>query len=105
MWFLFFFWSRRRHTRCYRDWSSDVCSSDLLEPRERVALGAALLEAVGAGEEDDRRDPVELQVHRGAASEGEEEERRRLEVERRAREEADEDRLLHGGGEDRLERR
>src|SRR6266542_3089421 len=27
----FFFSSRRRHTRCYRDWSSDVCSSDLLE--------------------------------------------------------------------------
>src|SRR6266542_5908382 len=26
----FFFSSRRRHTRCYRDWSSDVCSSDLL---------------------------------------------------------------------------
>src|SRR6266542_2591079 len=25
----FFFSSRRRHTRCYRDWSSDVCSSDL----------------------------------------------------------------------------
>src|SRR5207245_3682765 len=24
-----FFSSRRRHTRCYRDWSSDVCSSDL----------------------------------------------------------------------------
>src|SRR5207245_4110730 len=24
------FSSRRRHTRCYRDWSSDVCSSDLL---------------------------------------------------------------------------
>src|SRR5207245_4538157 len=24
-----FFASRRRHTRCYRDWSSDVCSSDL----------------------------------------------------------------------------
>src|SRR5207245_4502126 len=22
--------SRRRHTRCYRDWSSDVCSSDLM---------------------------------------------------------------------------
>src|SRR5207245_8137761 len=22
--------SRRRHTRCYRDWSSDVCSSDLV---------------------------------------------------------------------------
>src|SRR5207245_7710454 len=25
----YFFSSRRRHTRCYRDWSSDVCSSDL----------------------------------------------------------------------------
>src|SRR2546429_3408566 len=27
----FFFSSRRRHTRCSRDWSSDVCSSDLTE--------------------------------------------------------------------------
>src|SRR2546422_1580703 len=27
---LFFFSSRRRHTRCSRDWSSDVCSSDLM---------------------------------------------------------------------------
>src|SRR3712207_9438046 len=33
----FFFSSRRRHTRYWRDWSSDVCSSDLL------ALGVALL--------------------------------------------------------------
>src|SRR5256884_2613780 len=29
---LFFFSSRRRHTRCSRDWSSDVCSSDLAWP-------------------------------------------------------------------------
>src|SRR5207245_6502798 len=29
---------RRRHTRCYRDWSSDVCSSDLAK-----WLSAALL--------------------------------------------------------------
>src|SRR5687768_13710220 len=28
--FLFFFSSRRRHTSCSRDWSSDVCSSDLI---------------------------------------------------------------------------
>src|SRR5207248_4763831 len=27
--FFFFFSSRRRHTRSYGDWSSDVCSSDL----------------------------------------------------------------------------
>src|SRR5207245_8056286 len=26
----FFVSSRGRHTRCYRDWSSDVCSSDLV---------------------------------------------------------------------------
>src|SRR5207302_2976703 len=30
-WF-FFFSSRRRHTRFSRDWSSDVCSSDLGDP-------------------------------------------------------------------------
>src|SRR5262245_22969099 len=29
---LFFFSSRRRHTRCLSDWSSDVCSSDLRNP-------------------------------------------------------------------------
>src|SRR5258705_2917554 len=29
---IFFFSSRRRHTRCLSDWSSDVCSSDLLLP-------------------------------------------------------------------------
>src|SRR2546428_13449955 len=28
--FFFFFSSRRRHTRSDRDWSSDVCSSDLI---------------------------------------------------------------------------
>src|SRR5215203_7108275 len=30
--FFFFFSSRRRHTRYWRDWSSDVCSSDLVQP-------------------------------------------------------------------------
>src|SRR3712207_9121782 len=29
---MFFFSSRRRHTRYWRDWSSDVCSSDLKGP-------------------------------------------------------------------------
>src|SRR5690349_23626652 len=29
--FFFFFSSRRRHTRSLRDWSSDVCSSDLID--------------------------------------------------------------------------
>src|SRR5699024_11918116 len=38
--FVFFFLSsRRRHTRSKRDWSSDVCSSDLFNPQifERFA--------------------------------------------------------------------
>src|SRR5207245_3929993 len=35
----FFFSSRRRHTRCYRDWSSDVCSSDLATIQNFKKLG------------------------------------------------------------------
>src|SRR5262245_63856256 len=37
--FLFFFSSRRRHTRCLSDWSSDVCSSDLFGPGLQPAKG------------------------------------------------------------------
>src|SRR5206468_7942046 len=36
-----FFSSRRRHTRSDRDWSSDVCSSDLDEPGRAAACRAA----------------------------------------------------------------
>src|SRR5258707_2193803 len=38
---VFFFASRRRHTRYWRDWSSDVCSSDLdcLSPFSLLYLG------------------------------------------------------------------
>src|SRR5690606_40487530 len=35
---VFFFSSRRRHTRFSRDWSSDVCSSDLFDRRRRLAV-------------------------------------------------------------------
>src|SRR6266542_2054507 len=60
---MFFFSSRRRHTRCYRAWSSDVCSSDLTA-RPCVAarhLGSGLaLEPPGplrcrAGRSEERR--------------------------------------------------
>src|SRR5712675_2750777 len=37
MFFFFFFSSRRRHTRCSRDWSPDVCSSDLALSEARRA--------------------------------------------------------------------
>src|SRR5947209_20025407 len=40
--FNFFFSSRRRHTRYWRDWSSDVCSSDLL-----LAISLSTTDAVG----------------------------------------------------------
>src|SRR5579872_7556298 len=39
----FFFSSRRRHTRCGRDWSSDVCSSDLAN----IAAMRAQLQSMG----------------------------------------------------------
>src|SRR5690349_23372420 len=55
--FFFFFSSRRRHTRSLRDWSSDVCSSDLpqnlvrrvLLQAEQAQRGAALSRAVERG--------------------------------------------------------
>src|SRR5207245_5171215 len=43
----FFFSSRRRHTRYYRDWSSDVCSSDLVKEETWQKLGF-IVEAEGA---------------------------------------------------------
>src|SRR5256884_4611326 len=62
---LFFFSSRRRHTRCSRDWSSDVCSSDLkcLRSTDTVArLGETFTVARLGGDEftvllDDIKDP------------------------------------------------
>src|SRR3712207_6277064 len=49
--FCFFFSSRRRHTRYWRDWSSDVCSSDLVLHLQPALLPAQLHELVllGAG--------------------------------------------------------
>src|SRR5256884_4752623 len=44
----FFFSSRRRHTRCSRDWSSDVCSSDL--------PSSALLEVLDPAQNNSFRD-------------------------------------------------
>src|SRR5262249_60628876 len=44
---LFFFSSRRRHTRLVSDWSSDVCSSDL--PGAQPVVGADQLEGQRAG--------------------------------------------------------
>src|SRR5207245_5599275 len=48
---VFFFSSRRRHTRCYRDWSSDVCSSDLTQ-HQGLDLDAALAGSARPGHDD-----------------------------------------------------
>src|SRR2546422_499300 len=38
----FFFSSRRRHTRCSRDWSSDVCSSDLSRSNSNCMIATVI---------------------------------------------------------------
>src|SRR5476649_2624945 len=49
----FFFSSRRRHTRSLFDWSSDVCSSDLVLPAPlkpvSQSVGGAVIAYVGCG--------------------------------------------------------
>src|SRR5690349_24826136 len=63
--YFFFFSSRRRHTRSLRDWSSDVCSSDLEERRvagEHAALGGR--EVLGRVETE--RDGVAARADRPA---------------------------------------
>src|SRR3989442_10172575 len=49
-WFLFFS-SRRRHTRCGREWSSDVCSSDLPEIGGRLRAVRVLNISLGVDRE------------------------------------------------------
>src|SRR5690606_40114707 len=52
-WCIFFFSSRRRHTRFSRDWSSDVCSSDLLPDLPAVDLRIVPTEALLSHERHD----------------------------------------------------
>src|SRR5207247_6318270 len=75
----FFFSSRRRHTRSTRDWSSDVCSSDLADPHGRPGLL-----------DRDRSDrhvlkPVEAPLERGRLPRPERSEERRVGKECRSR--------------------
>src|SRR5438094_2830537 len=62
----FFFSSRRRHTRSYGDWSSDVCSSDLLA--HRLALAVTVDRDRGLVAVLDRPDDV-LRAEGGIAAE------------------------------------
>src|SRR6266508_6414630 len=78
MWLVFFFSSRRRHTRWPRDWSSDVCSSDLERGERQIGDGEGAegepdhqvaAAAVGDVESPDALEEAVLEV----AGEGEEE--------------------------------
>src|SRR3989442_12905531 len=55
----FFFSSRRRHTRCGRDWSSDVCSSDLCFRRGRPSAEMPLNGDSSASPHQERAQVVE----------------------------------------------
>src|SRR5207302_7639665 len=75
----FFFSSRRRHTRFSRDWSSDVCSSDLADAwgdRRRITTAAAR-------REQDR--PARPRARRGASTAASRSEERRVGKECRCR--------------------
>src|SRR5690349_24629077 len=69
--YCFFFSSRRRHTRSLRDWSSDVCSSDLrheqLNPeqeREQTGHVDKLAEALDRlFHFEDRLDAIDREIH------------------------------------------
>src|SRR5688500_20218761 len=83
---MFFFSSRRRHTRLQGDWSSDVCSSDLTfgllglvwsEARERfddheVALVEGIADQIGKIGRASCRERVEVGVVAGAVEEQDE---------------------------------
>src|SRR5258705_8661050 len=58
----FFFSSRRRHTRCLSDWSSDVCSSDLFPQVALFLLLGLVIGVFGFGLVDFRLDSPILET-------------------------------------------
>src|SRR3989337_2391699 len=96
-----FFSSRRRHTICYRDWSSDVCSSDLVDrarAHEAEGVDDPRPEALDDREEDHERRAVAEPALRDLLAQPHHEDRagrqdeRHLDPEREARRA---DRALH----------
>src|SRR2546430_7070742 len=73
--FFFFFSSRRRHTRFDCDWSSDVCSSDLVIPGA-VGTAGVLLLAFVLRDEPTRRPSAERPPEASFAGTRRSEERR-----------------------------
>src|SRR6266516_5531146 len=76
--FVFFFSSRRRHTRSYGDWSSDVCSSDLVtvEGSDPLACYAAAREAHDRARRGDGPTLIEAKVVRLTSHSSDDDQRR-----------------------------
>src|SRR5438034_10820505 len=66
--FFFFFSSRRRHTRSLCDWSSDVCSSDLLGTPDRPGVAEALPADAALAAREIRGSDLLLRIRRHAAA-------------------------------------
>src|SRR6267378_5686168 len=62
----FFFSSRRRHTRSLRDWSSDVCSSDLYLKQGHLEDALKVYEALLARRPGDARLQAKVKRMRGS---------------------------------------
>src|SRR3712207_8927138 len=62
--FVFFFSSRRRHTRYWRDWSSDVCSSDLVFDNAYMRVFPNMV-VMAAGDESDIEPMLAFALDRG----------------------------------------
>src|SRR5688500_20411242 len=96
---MFFFSSRRRHTRLQGDWSSDVCSSDLaakycsLAWPDRLAKGSTAIDRIGASVVAGHRQATISSTAAAARSE-----ERRVGEEWRARGAAGRQREEHGNG-------
>src|SRR5207302_4761461 len=78
LYFCFFFSSRRRHTRFSRDWSSDVCSSDLaadfgadhhVAPAEQELRVFVVFIALAIGGEQRVDDQLARKAHEGRSEE------------------------------------
>src|SRR2546421_483298 len=68
--FFFFFSSRRRHTRSDRDWSSDVCSSDLAGSARRAARRHSRDSATAGGHGSGQQSRAFRPFHRAQRARG-----------------------------------
>src|SRR5690606_41067837 len=87
---VFFFSSRRRHTRFSRDWSSDVCSSDLplnesyVREPQPLLIQRSVEHTLQNGQDENRRDQ-QANDRKGRRSHCERSEERRVGKECRSR--------------------